>query len=83
MKGGVKGVFYNKVVGKFDVRLNRNSVTYMVGRFETYEEAVQARTVFLVEYEMRPPVEKIEKYSKKWWEEQARLQKNKFRELSL
>lgn len=82
MKGGVKGVFYNKVSMKYDVRLNRQNITYTVGKFETYEEAVQARAAFLMAYNMNPPEPVIEPYSKKWWAMKAEEQREKFRSVS-
>ena len=82
MKNGVKGIFLNKATLKYEVRLNRRSVTYTIGRFPTYEEAITARTDFLNKYNDSPPEEYVQQYSKQWWEMKAKEQREKFRELS-
>lgn len=82
MKNGVKGIFLNKATQKYEVRLNRRNVTYSIGRFESYEEAIIARTDFLNRYAITPPEEYIEKYSKNWWEMKAKEQRERFRELN-
>lgn len=83
MKNGVAGIFLNKITHKYDVRLNRKSVTYNIGKFTTYEEAVLARAAFLEEYAIGPPQVYIEQYSKEWWKQEAKKQREKFKELSL
>lgn len=78
MKNGVKGIFLNKQSMKYDVRINRRNITYNIGKFVTYEDAIVARDEFLQAYELTPPEIYIEKYSRQWWEEQAELQRERF-----
>lgn len=82
MINGVKGIFLNKQSGKYDVRINRQNVTYNLGKFVELEDALQALSSFLIEYNINPPEPVIIKYSKKWWEQQRKEQREKFRDLS-
>lgn len=82
MINGVKGIFLNKQSGKFDVRINRQNVTYNLGKYKEFDEAKQALFSFLEEYAKNPPAPVIEKYSKKWWELQRKEQREKFRGMS-
>ena len=79
MRNGVKGIFYNKQSGKFDVRINRQGITYNIGKYKELEDAIQALSAFLADYELNPPEPVIEKYSKKWWQEEAKKQKDKWK----
>lgn len=82
MINGVKGIFLNQRSGKYDVRINRQNVTYNLGKFVELDDAVQALSSFLEDYALNPPEIIIEQYSKKWWDEQRQLQKERFRGLS-
>lgn len=78
MINGYKGIFFNKQSGKYDVRIDRQSVTYNLGRYEELEDAIQALSSFLAEYDLNPPEPVIEKYSKKWWKMESEKQKGKW-----
>ena len=77
MINGVKGIFFNKQSGKYDVRINRQNVTYNIGRYNSPEDAQCALDEFLAEYNLKPPEPLIEKYSKKWWAMQYKNQRTK------
>jgi len=79
MRNGIKGIFLNKQTGKYDVRINRQSVTYNIGKFIELDDAIAALSSFLEDYAINPPEIVVEKYSKKWWEEQSKIQKEKYK----
>lgn len=78
MINGVKGIFFNKQSGKYDVRINRQSVTYNLGKYEELEDAILALSTFLDDYNLNPPEIVIDKYSKRWWKHEAEKQKDKW-----
>jgi len=64
------GIDYWVATGKYRVRITRNKVSYKVGLFENYEDAVKAKQDFLKDFELNSDkieAETIPMYSKEWF----------------
>jgi len=70
-----QGIDYWAAVGKYRVRVTRRRVSYKIGLFDKYEDAVDAKNKFLSDYELTAEdSEAVPMYSKEWFKRERKKQ---------